>query len=280
MKQAIPIPTLHLFPKLNDLLVSLLRSLSPDDWNKPTLAKQWTVKDVAAHLLDTNMRSIASANGHEIAPDREIKSYRDLVDYLNDLNNTWVRAMRRVSPLQLTDLLKNTNRGYVDYYHSLDLFTPAKYSVAWAGEDLSLNWFHIARDYTEKWHHQQQIREAVGQTAPLMTRELFYPCIDTFMRGLPHTYRDTKADEGTVIYVNITGDAGGDWYLTKNADNWQLGKTQISQPAASISIDPDIAWRLFTKGVEQDFAIKKSTIKGNENFAAPLFDMVSVIALR
>jgi hypothetical protein len=35
--------------------------------------------------------------------------------------------------------------------------------VAWAGEAESKNWFHVARDYSEKWHHQQQIREAVSQ---------------------------------------------------------------------------------------------------------------------
>jgi len=37
----------------------LLRGLSPADWNAPKLAGAWTVKDVAAHLLDGNLRTLA-----------------------------------------------------------------------------------------------------------------------------------------------------------------------------------------------------------------------------
>ena len=48
-----PIFTAHLFPKLEAMLIELLRSLAPQDWEKQTLAPKWKVKDVAAHLLDT-----------------------------------------------------------------------------------------------------------------------------------------------------------------------------------------------------------------------------------
>jgi hypothetical protein len=65
MEQLIPIPALHLFKVLDELLVELLTSLSPDDWNKSTLAKLWTVKDVAAQLLDGNMRNIALLHNYE-----------------------------------------------------------------------------------------------------------------------------------------------------------------------------------------------------------------------
>jgi hypothetical protein len=64
MSKAVPIQTLNLFPVLNNLLIELLTSLEPGDWNKPTIAPLWTVKDIAAHLLDTNMRAIASANNY------------------------------------------------------------------------------------------------------------------------------------------------------------------------------------------------------------------------
>jgi uncharacterized damage-inducible protein DinB len=55
------IETVHLFPLLDAKLIELLRSLSPDDWNKPTVARLWTVKDVAAHLLDGNLRMLSRA---------------------------------------------------------------------------------------------------------------------------------------------------------------------------------------------------------------------------
>ena len=84
----IPIPTLHLFPKLDEQLISLLKTLQPDDWHKPTQAKKWTVKDIASHLLDGNIRTMSVARDKFVGdPPGKISSYRDLVDYLNRLNS-------------------------------------------------------------------------------------------------------------------------------------------------------------------------------------------------
>ena len=63
------------------------------------------------------------------------------------------------------------------------------FPVSWAGEQESANWFDIAREFTERWHHQQQIRLAVEKPG-IMTREFYYPVLDCFMRALPYSYRD------------------------------------------------------------------------------------------
>lgn len=277
MERLIPIQTLHLFPVLNGLLTDLLRSLSPDDWNKPTLARQWTVRDVAVHLLDTNMRTISVMDGYTPEAPQGITNYRELVAYLNDLNGVWVKAFRRISPAQLTDLLESTGKRYPAYFAGLDPFAPARYSVAWAGEAQSANWFDIAREYTEKWHHQQQIRDAVGKTAPLMTRELFYPCIDTFMLGLPHAYREVEAAAGIVITVTISSEAGGSWYLMKQKEGWRLDKTAPgSSIKASVIMEPEVAWKVFTKGMSPDEALQRSVVNGV--LAEKVFSLIAVMA--
>ncbi|RYY57176.1 MAG: hypothetical protein EOO05_18250, partial [Chitinophagaceae bacterium] len=177
------------FPLLDQQLLSLLRSIADEDWNKQTPAKLWTVRDVAAHLLDGNIRAISMYRDNYFGdPPPEIKSYQDLVAFLNGLNASWVKAMRRVSPALLVGLLESTGTEYTEQLVKLDPFADAVFSVAWAGEEVSPNWFHIAREYTEKFHHQMQIREAVGAVEPLMTRELFYPFIHTLLMGLPHIY--------------------------------------------------------------------------------------------
>ena len=56
-----PIATAHLFPKIEGLLIELLRSLEPNDWERQTVAPAWRVKDVAAHLLDTQLRKLSLA---------------------------------------------------------------------------------------------------------------------------------------------------------------------------------------------------------------------------
>ena len=54
-----PIKTTHLFPILDQLLIDLLQSLTKAEWHYPTIAKQWLVKDIAAHLLDGNIRMLS-----------------------------------------------------------------------------------------------------------------------------------------------------------------------------------------------------------------------------
>jgi uncharacterized protein (TIGR03083 family) len=160
----IPIETLPLFPVLDQRLLELLRSLSPADWQRPTLAREWTVKDVAAHLLDGNLRTLSMLRDGYFgeAPPEDPHSYAGLVGYLNRLNADWVRAARRLSPTVLIELLAQSGAEYTAFLATLDPWAPAAWAVGWAGETESLNWFYIARDYTEKWHHQQQVHAAVG----------------------------------------------------------------------------------------------------------------------
>ncbi len=272
------INTVHLFPILDQKLIELLRSLSPDDWNKRTLAKKWSVKDIAAHLLDGNMRTLSFVRDqHNAPPDRAINSYQDLLDFLNQLNADWVNAYKRVSPQVLVQQLETTGKEYSQQMALLDPQANAIFSVAWAGEQISKNWFHVAREYTEKWHHQQQIRDAVGIEG-IMTKELFYPMIATFMRGLPYTYRNTVAKEGTVVHVRIDTEIGGDWYLLRNESAWILSTEPASRTDASLILQPDTAWKLFTKGVRPENIIDEVIITGDESFAKPALDLVAVMA--
>ena len=278
MDKQIPIQTLHLFPVLNKLLIELLRSLEPADWVRPTICPLWTVKDIAAHLLDTNMRTISGAQNHFGKSPENIDSYSDLVNYLNELNAVWIKAMDRVSPQQLIAMLETTSPQYCNIMALRKPFETARYAVSWAGEEQSENWFDLAREYTEKWHHQQQIRDAVGKPG-IMHRELFYPCMDTFMRALPHTYRNVSADDGTLIQMNISTSDGGDWYLQKNETDWSLTDNPAGKkPDASVMLTPDTAWKLFTKGMTSAAAIEKSELRGDDKLTQPLFGMLSVMA--
>ncbi|WP_090471052.1 maleylpyruvate isomerase N-terminal domain-containing protein [Mucilaginibacter sp. OK268] len=273
----IPIQTIHLFPVLDQLLIELLRSLSPDDWDKPTVAKLWTVKDIAAHLLHGNVRTISSKHSFTGDTPPVINSYQDLVNYLNEQNATWVKAMKQVSPNLLIQLLEATGKQFIDELAALDPYANARFSVAWAGEEQSANWFHIAREYTEKWHHQQQIRDAVNKPG-IIHRELFYPCIATFMYALPYTYRHVQAPENTLIEITIQSEAGGKWYLQKGADGWSFVAENNKVADCKVSISPDIAWKLFTRAITPKIGIQNSMLGGNIKLGEKIFDTIAVIA--
>ena len=46
-----PVQTLDLFADDRAALLQLLSSLTPDEWNRPTVCSNWSVKDVALHVL-------------------------------------------------------------------------------------------------------------------------------------------------------------------------------------------------------------------------------------
>ena len=275
--QSVPIITLPLFPVLDRLLLELLRSLGPADWQRPTLAREWTVKDVAAHLLDGNLRTLSMLRDGYFGEAPADTSYAGIVAYLNRLNVEWVRAMRRLSPAVLMELLAQSGAEYAACLTTLDPWAPAAFAVAWAGETESLNWFHIARDYTEKWHHQQQIREAVGQPAPLMRKELFQPFIETLLRGLPHAYREVMAPVGTRVQVEIGPVVGGVWELLRTADAWQLQPPSAAAPTAKVTLNPTDAWKLFTKGWSAAQARAAAQVQGDEVLATAALRLVAVM---
>jgi len=271
------IETLHLFRPLNDKLVGLLKSLSASDWDKKTVAGDWTVKDVTAHLLDGSMRFIAIHRDQAtLKPDRELHNYGDVVSYLNQLNADWVRAMKRVSPRQLIDLHIATHEDYICGLESLPPHGPAMFSVAWAGEEVSANWFHIARDFTEKWHHQQQIRHAVNSQG-ILTAEYYKPVLDTFMRALPFRYKNVAAPDGTGIRVIVESPIEGSWHFLKSGNVWT--QTQETERAdVTVSIPAEISWQLFTKAVRYADVKGLIGITGDESLAMPLLQMITVMA--
>ncbi|WP_091156867.1 maleylpyruvate isomerase N-terminal domain-containing protein [Mucilaginibacter pineti] len=274
-----PIPVKHLFKPLDDLLINLLESLSPEEWNKHTVAKAWTVKDVASHLLDGNIRTLSIQRDNFFGEKSPVSnSYMDMVGWLNGLNADWIKASKRISPDVLILLHKATRDLVTTYYQSLDLNAPAIFPVDWAGETESLNWMHLAREYTEKWHHQQQIREATGRDG-IMTREFFYPFIDSFFRALPHTFRKVGAPLGTIIKINVTTQLGGNWYLQKQASNWQLQKDEpTGVPAATVSISPQTSWKLFSKSIRPEGVRGSVELTGDTRLAEHVLQMVSVMA--
>lgn len=276
------IHTVHLFAELDEHLIILLKSLSPEDWQKPTVAKLWKVRDIAAHLLDGNIRVISMyRDRHFTAPEQEINGYEDLVAYLNQLNADWVKACKRMSPALLTELLENTGKQYSEIMSRQDLEADAVFSVSWAGESVSKNWFHIAREYTEKWHHQQQIRDATGRPdlqSGIMTPRLFRPLIETFLRGLPHTYRHTHAPEGTTVRIGIALSETFEWFLIKTENGWIVDETSENVPEASVTLDADTAWKLFTKAIKPNEALTKAHLAGNKELAGITLNLIAVMA--
>lgn len=266
------------FPELDKKLIDLLESLDEEEWNKQTIAKLWTVKDVVAHLLDGNIRILSNLRDRYQGERPVINSYQDLLDYLNQLNAEWVQAMKRVSPEMLIDLLKHTGKPFYEYYASLNPYANAEYSVAWAGENQSPNWMHIAREYTEKFLHQQQIRDAINKQG-IMTKDYYLPFLEVCMYALPHTLRNTEADKGSILKMAVVGAVSGEWYVKYNGKQWVRIESPLQvEPVSEISIEYYASWKLFSKSLRPKDLSDKIMIKGNHELGEKAVEMVSFMA--
>jgi uncharacterized protein (TIGR03083 family) len=271
-----PIFTAHLFPELEAKLIELLRSFAPEDWEKQTLAPKWKVKDVAAHLLDTQVRKLAAAR-HGYKPENSKKlSPEKLIALINSLNAEGVRKYGQLSPDDLISRMETASRESAQYHQALDPFGTAMFPVSWAGEEESANWFDTAREFTERWHHQQQIRVAVDKPG-IMTREFYFPVLDCFLRALPYSYRNVSAKSGSIVQFNVSGECGGSWYLFRDGDAWTLIASADEEKISETTIPQEIAWRIFTKGISFEEARAQVHITGEEAVGLHILKMISVV---
>lgn len=263
------------FPALRTQLLGLLADLSEDDWARPTAAPNWSVKDVSAHLLGGDVAILARKRDGFHPPGTRIQDHGQLIELVNRLNGEWVLAARRMSPRLLREFLAFTGPEVEACFASLDPMAIGG-PVSWAGPEPAPVWFDIAREFTERWHHQQQIRDATSRP-PLYDPYFLSPVLGTFVRALPHSFRDAMPPEGTVVRFEISGEAGGVWFLHKTKQVWTLVLESRAEPAVDVVLPQDTAWRLFTKGVDRENARARAVIRGDAGLASPIFATTAVI---
>jgi uncharacterized protein (TIGR03083 family) len=270
-----PISVTELFPEVRAELLRVLRSLSDEQWAAPSLCPGWTVRNVVQHLLADDVGYLSGHRDHD-GVWFEVTDWHDLVDKINQQNDTWVSATKRISRRMLLSLLEFTGNQFFEYLATLD---PAEMSgsIGWMlNMPVPLS-MHLAREYTEWWIHHQHICEAVG-IASLKERRYFLPVLSTFVHALPRTYEQIAAPDDTTIHLHITGEAHSDWYLIRERDVWSL-YASTDQPATSvITMNDDTAWRLFTRGLSEAEMRQRITIEGDVSLGQIIYNTVAIIA--
>jgi len=249
-------------------LLALLTSLRDPEWAAPTEAGRWTVKDVALHLLDGDLGQLSMGRDQDPSGLLDKRGgYRQFVAALDAKNQRWVEAARGLSPRVMTELLRWSGEQVGQYYATVDLAGPAH--VSWASDAPVPQWLHLAREMTERWVHQQQIRDAVGQPG---NHARFLPAVlATFVWAFPHQYRPAAAP-GTAVQLDFG--SGGRWRLTRAAGSWELDDGTAQSPAAALRMPPHLAWRQLT-GLPVPAG--RYTAEGDDRLAAPLLAVRGII---
>jgi uncharacterized protein (TIGR03083 family) len=270
-----PIIVVDLFPELLDYLLSLLRGLEEDEWKRSTTCEGWSVKDVALHLLGVEIGNLSSRRDkHSIGG--FIDNWEELVDFINQMNQGWIQVSRRMSTPLLIDLLELTGYQICDYFRSLDPYAMGG-AISWVGPEPVPVWLDMAREYTERWHHQQHIRDAVEQPG-LKQPKYLAPVIATFARGLPRTFRDLRVEEDIVVTLTVTGKSGGQWSIRREGGGWEFYEGSSDRADSEVVLFEDVAWRLFTHGLTKTQAIEHATLIGDKELGIKLLEMISILA--
>jgi uncharacterized protein (TIGR03083 family) len=253
-----------------EALTSLLASLTPEEWGAHAIGV-WNVHDVALHLLGNDLGRLGPSG---FSGGRDDLDYATLAKLIEDDNDRWVEATRRISPVLLPELLSLTGSRLDRRLATVDMHAPGV-PVAWTGTGPSPAWLDVAREYTERWVHHQQIRDAVEREA-LMDPKWAHPAFETFSLALPRAYDDVAASEGTQIRVAVTGPAGGSWFLRRDEDRWRIVDA-AEHAAAQVDIPQEIAWRLFVRLMPPEEALSSITRHGSGELTSPACSNVAIM---
>ena len=250
-------------------LLSLLASLDDAQWAAPTVAPRWLVKDIALHLLDVDLGWLARDRDHDQSGLIPVPAdHQEFVRGLARRNQRWVDGTRVLSPRLVTSLLAWSGEQLDAYLGTVELTRAS--SVYWAGP--APLWFDLAREFTERWVHYRQIREAILPAGQDQQPDEYLPLVlRAFIWGFPHQYRE-PAPPGTRIALEVP--RIGAWTLDRTATGWNLNEGQAAAPAASLRISGEAAWRLLT-GAPYD--ARQVELSGNPALAEPLLQVRSVI---
>lgn len=271
-----PVLVADRFPQLLNALLDLLGGLGDSEWTLPTVAGEWSVKDVALHLLGAEVGILSWRRDRFSEPHLAIHNWEDLLAWINQRNLNWVQGARRMSPRLLIDLLRVTGEQANEVFRKLDPFAPGG-EVTWAASGPAPTWLEIAREFTERWHHQQHIRDAVGRPGCL-DPSFLAPVLSAFVWALPRTYQGVDASQGCCVTLTITGAAGGSWTVRREQDSWKLYLGTPEKANAEVSLTEDTAWRLFTHGITSELARTRAALSGDIYLAGKMLETVSIIA--
>ena len=279
MKKPDNIEVRHLFPELYSALIELLQDLSADEWNYSTSSSKWTVKDIVAHLLDTDLRRISFQRDNLIPPTygKQIENDKQLLEYINYLNNTWVEVSKRISPGVLIDLLGYIKIEMPKLLNSLNMNDEALFGVSWAGK-LNQNAGLILPENTQRNGITNNKLEKLLANHFLSDEKWMCPLpIDTYVRGLPYLYQKVLPDITNTIVLLIVEDISNRKWILEKKNSWKLFVGDTLDYSSKIVMNADTAWRMFEKNISKEEAKQRITVEGNVELGQAMLELTTNI---
>jgi hypothetical protein len=172
----------------------------------------------------------------------------DFVTWLDELQDEWVSAARRLSPRLVTDLLGWTGPQLVETFRRQDPRARTAV-VSWAGPGLMPVWLDQLREVSECWIHRQQLLQALDRPSDLRA-DLAGPILDGLRWAYPFRLGQVRARPGDTVTIEVSGPVALTWQLVaKDPAGWEYYDQPGARVVARLSLSTEQAWRLLTNNL-------------------------------
>jgi uncharacterized protein (TIGR03083 family) len=260
-----------LFERERESLITFLEGLDEASWNAATPCPGWSFLDLVLHLVGDDFSILARHRDSHIAfAPPPTGAEADFVAWLDELQQTWVAAARRLSPRLAVELLAWSGPKLVALFGSQNP-SAVDAQVSWASKEPVPRWLDHAREVSEYWIHRQQLREAIGLVSDL-AQPTFDALLDAFRWAYPFRL-GTLGALGDEVVVAFTGEADATWCLKRYDPGWVF-TTASSQPAATMEATAEDGWRLLTNNLRD---AERVTTSGDATLVAALRNTRAII---
>jgi uncharacterized protein (TIGR03084 family) len=182
-------------------LERLLDPLAPNDWDRPTPAVGWTIRDQISHLAFFDDAATTAA----VDPDRFRADLEVARTNPESITETAAARLRDIDAQELYAWFRRARASMIDAFVALDPST----RVPWYGPDMSIASSLTAR-IMETWAHGQDVADALGATrtpTPALRQVAHIGA-----RTLPNSFVARGLEVPVVpVYVELNAPSGEVW---------------------------------------------------------------------
>jgi uncharacterized protein (TIGR03083 family) len=267
-----------LLPEVRAALVSLLQDLSLADWARPTVCPGWTVHHLAGHIVHDFARKV-SMSRDSFTGDGPAGG-EDVPAFLARANGAFADVAATLSPAVVIDLIEHFGPQFEALWDGADLAAAGAMDVGWLAPGVAAPvWADLAREYSEQWIHQQQLRDAVRRPGG-RRHALLRAALGTLARSLPRTLAGVRAEPGAQVTVTVTGDLDASWRVVRDDDGWRLDPPVADRPGsmlAQVTLPADALWRVASRGIEPEAAVALAELSGDQAAGRTALTLLSII---
>jgi uncharacterized protein (TIGR03084 family) len=185
----------------HDALAAILTGIAEEDWERPTPAAGWTIRDQISHLAYFD----GAARLSMVDPDAFRAARAEAVADIEKFVDVTLAYGRGIPGSELLDRFGEERRSLVAAARAV----PDGVRIPWYGPDMAVASSVTAR-IMETWAHGQDVADALGVTRP-PTDRLRHVC-DIGIRARPFSYRSRGLEPpDTPLRVELVAPDGSVW---------------------------------------------------------------------